>query len=225
MPAEGPLRDRRGTGFELIETLRFERGAFVRLDRHLARLEASAFALGFAYRRDVILAALETAKDGPTVQRVRLVLNKNGAATVTTAAFAPLQPHAVWRLAIAQTRLDSADPLLRHKTTRRELYEAARAEFSLEIADEVLLLNERGEVCEGTITTVFVDLGDGLLTTPPLSSGLLAGVLREELLAEGRARETAITPEQIAPAQTIYVGNSLRGLVRAHLAGDRESLN
>ena len=46
--------------------------------------------------------------------------------------------------------------------------------------DELLFLNERGEVCDGTITTLFFDRGEGL-RTPPLSCGLLAGVLRAEL--------------------------------------------
>ena len=75
-----------------------------------------------------------------------------------------------------------ADKLLRHKTTRRAVYEAARAEYPAAEADEVLLLNERGEACEGTITSVFLDDGSGILKTPPISCGLLAGVLRTELI-------------------------------------------
>ena len=85
---------------------------------------------------------------------------------------------------IAKTRLQSEDSLFRHKTTRREPYEAARAEFSKDEADEVILLNERGEVCEGTITNIFAEAADGILLTPPLTSGLLPGVLRAELIRE-----------------------------------------
>ena len=59
MPAEGALRDGDGPGFELIETLRWEPAArFVRLDRHLARLYASAAALGFHADPQKIGAAL-----------------------------------------------------------------------------------------------------------------------------------------------------------------------
>jgi len=153
----------------------------------------------------------------PTPLRIRLELFPNGRIEVQTAPFAPLAENTVWRLRIAGTRLSSTDPLLRHKTSRRTLYAAARAEFPTAEADEVLLLNERGEVCEGTITSLFLDDGSGILKTPPLASGLLAGVLREELLETGRAVEQALRVDDLASG-TLLVGNSLRGLIRGRLA-------
>ena len=81
----------------------------------------------------------------------------------------------------------------------------------------MLLLNERGEVCEGTITSLFLDDGSGILKTPPLASGLLAGVLREELLETGNAAERVLRPGDLASG-AILVGNSLRGLIRGRLA-------
>ena len=81
--------------------------------------------------------------------------------------------------------------------------------------DEVLFLNERGEVCDGTITSVFVARG-GALVTPPLRCGLLPGVLREEMLAEGLCREAVLGREDLA--EGLMVGNSLRGLIPARLA-------
>ena len=110
-----------------------------------------------------------------------------------------------------------SDPLLRHKTTRRQVYEAARAEFSRGEADEVLLVNERGEVCEGTITNVFADVGGPVLVTPALASGLLPGVLRGGMIDKGKVREATMTEADLRAAQAVYVGNSLRGLVRARL--------
>ncbi len=88
-------------------------------------------------------------------------------------------PKAEWRLGLASVRLWSGDPWLGVKSTRRAVYDATRAALP-EGLDEVLFLNERGEVCEGTITTVFFDRGQGM-RTPPLSCGLLPGVLRAEL--------------------------------------------
>jgi 4-amino-4-deoxychorismate lyase len=149
--------------------------------------------------------------------RVRLTLAKDGKANVTTAPFEPLSSDTVWRLRIAKMRLDSADPLIRYKTTRRQVYEAARAEFSREDADEVLLLNERGEVCEGTITNVFIDMGEPVLATPALNSGLLPGVLRGSLLEGVTAREVVLTEADLRAARAIFVGNSLRGLIKAGL--------
>ena len=135
---------------------------------------------------------------------------------MTSAPFAPLAPQTVWTVRIAKTRLHSADRLLRVKTTRRAVYEAARAEYAPDDADEVILLNERGEVCEGTITSIFLGDGSGMLRTPPISSGLLAGVLRTELICQRRARVGRLTLADLDTG-TLYLGNSLRGLIRANL--------
>lgn len=219
MSVEGPLRDRHD-GFELIETLRREAdGTFVRLDRHLARLKASAGMLGFAFDARGIEHELDGRHARKGTLRVRLLLSRDGTAVVTSEPYAPLAAGAVWTLRIARTtRLDAGDALLRHKTTRRSAYDHARAEFTKAQADEVVLLNGGGEVCEGTITTLFADLGDGrALATPALSCGLLAGVLRAEMLEAGAAREAVLTQADLATARSLHVGNSLRGLIRARL--------
>lgn len=221
MPAEGALRDGTAAGFELIETLRWEPGeGFVRLERHLQRLYASAYALGFAADPEAIGEVLRECKGERVPLRVRLTLTQDGEVQATTAPFEPLPADAVWTLRIAGTRLNSADPLIRHKTTRRQSYEAARAEFSREEADEVLLLNERGEVCEGTITNVYIDIGGPTLVTPALGCGLLPGVLRSEMIDEGKAEEVVLTEADLRAARALYIGNSLRGLIRAKLVAD-----
>ena len=218
MPAESAVRDGDGPGYALIETFRFEPGSgFVRLERHLARLEGSARELGFRYSRDRVDEALAglSSRDAPL--RVRLELALDDAVEVTSQPFVPLAPGTVWTIGIAEARLDAADPLVRHKTTRRQIYEAARAEFSRDEADEVVLLNGDGRLCEGTITNVFVGSGDGLLRTPSLANGLLPGVLRAQLIEEGRAVEADLSPEDLRSAAAIFVSNSLRGLIPARL--------
>ncbi|HEY0123399.1 MAG TPA: aminotransferase class IV family protein [Rhizobium sp.] len=203
--------------FSLIETLRYEpQTGFVRLRLHLARLQRSARRLGFPAPKDA-LTKLDAAVAGAAAPlRVRLTFDRAGQTEVTTAAFTPLAADTVWRVRIARTRIDSADTLLRAKTTRRSVYEAARAEYLPEEADEVLLLNEKGEVCEGTITSIFLDDGSGRLRTPPISSGLLAGVLRTELICQRKARVGRIGLDDLENT-TLYIGNSLRGLIRAQL--------
>ncbi|MDW6025063.1 aminotransferase class IV family protein [Mesorhizobium sp. BAC0120] len=221
MSPEGTLRNRGGTRFDLIETMRWEPGTgFVRLERHLARLHASATELGFSHDPNRIDSALRNAVVGHDKPlRVRLVLSADGEATASTQPYEPLPQYRVWDLRIASTRLHSGERLLRHKTTWREAFVKARSEYHLHHADEVILLNERGEVCEGTITNVFLDAGDGVLLTPPLASGLLPGVLRAELLADGHAREAVLGPDDLTEAESLFVGNSLRGLIPAKLTG------
>jgi branched-subunit amino acid aminotransferase/4-amino-4-deoxychorismate lyase len=212
MPAQIPLSQH-----HLIETLGFSRAAgFARLELHLARLAASSRALGHEHDRVGVMDALErVARDTAGDHlRVRLEQAADGSVAVTAAAFAPLAADAVWKVAVASYRLNPSDDLLAHKTTRRDFYDEGRREVA-QRADEALFLNTRGEVCEGGITSVFVERG-GKLLTPPLSSGLLAGVLRAELLETGRAVEAVLGLDDLADG--FFVGNSLRGLIKAQLA-------
>ena len=199
------------TDLRLIETLLWDGTAFARLDRHLARLAASAAVLGFVHDPKAVARALG-AVDGPTPLRVRLTLGRAGDVRMSAA---PLpEAKSEWRIAVSPVRLAADDPRLRHKTSDRALYDDTRAALP-DGTDEVIFLNERGEVCEGTITNVFFDLGDGLCT-PPLTCGCLPGVLRAEMLATGQAREAVLTAADLSRAR-LWVGNSLRGLIAATL--------
>jgi 4-amino-4-deoxychorismate lyase len=205
--------------FSLIETMRWEPDSgFLRLEQHLRRLKRSADALGFRPPPPDTLKQLEAATGGDAALRVRLVMTYRGKVEITTTPFIPAPAGRVWRIRVAATRLPSDDPLFRHKTSRREPYEVARSEFSPDEADEVILLNERGEICEGTITNVFVEDAGGQLLTPPLMSGLLPGILRAELIREGKARSQILRAEDL-DGRRLFVGNSLRGLIAAELAG------
>lgn len=205
------LTDAELTALELIETFRFAPDAgFVRLNLHLGRMERSAQALGLPFDRSAARGALDGI-GGAAPQRVRLALRHSGDFTVTTAPLAPNPPF--WTFAVAAARLDPADPWLRHKTSRRALYDVARAALAPGV-DEVLFLNADGALCEGTITNLFLRRG-GVLLTPALGAGLLPGVLRAHLLAEGQAEEADLGVGDLEDAEAVYFGNSLRGLIPA----------
>ncbi|SCB59466.1 4-amino-4-deoxychorismate lyase [Rhizobium aethiopicum] len=205
------------TDFSLIETLRWQPGeGFIRLRLHLARLSRSARRLGFPQPLGAAAKLDETVREATGPLRIRMTFDAQGRIEVTSAPFVPLAPDTIWTVRLAATRLDPADRLLRVKTTRRAVYETARSEYALAEADEVILLNERGEVCEGTITSIFLDDGSGILRTPPISCGLLAGVLRTELICARKARVGRLSLADL-DAGAFYLGNSLRGLIRAKL--------
>ena len=190
----------------------------------MERLVRSAIELGFALDAERAQAALDEAAAAGAggSLRVRLVLWRNGRIDVTAAPLTPLAPGAVWRVAIADRRFHSAMPNLRHKTTRRDLYEDELAyAASTSNADEIIFLNERYELCEGARTNVFLKRGDALLT-PALACGLLPGVLRASLIASGEAREAVLTRDDLASGD-VFMGNSVRGLVPARVvAGTRD---
>lgn len=113
--------------------------------------------------------------------------------------------------------VDSASPWLRHKTTRREAYDQALR--SRPDCDDVLLWNERGEVTETALANVAVGGEGGPLLTPRLSCGLLPGVERAALLAEGRIREAVVSLADLRPGQPLWLFNSVRGLFEATFVG------
>lgn len=192
---------------ELIETLRWNAG-FVRLDGHMARMAASARALGLPYDSCAARIALQEAvagRNGPL--RVRLTLDERGSHDATAHEVGPNPPH--WTYAVSPQPTDSGDALLRHKTNWRELYESESKRLG---TDEVIFCNERGELTEGARSNIFIRRGDVLLT-PPLTAGVLDGRLRVELIAQGKAREAALTPGDLSGE--VWFGNSLRGLILA----------
>lgn len=220
MSDQGPIPDRRADDFRLIETLLWTPDAgFDLLPEHLARLAASSAALGFAHDEEKARAALDravAANPAPHL-RVRLVLSRDGAIETSATAIDPVPEGTVWRVVLARPRFSSAAPLLRHKTTRRALYEDELARAMKEqAAGEVLFLNERDELCESARCNLFVPEGE-ILLTPPLASGLLPGTLRAHLLAQGRAREAVLRVSDLPG--TFFLGNSVRGLVAARMAG------
>ena len=204
---------------ELIETLRCEPGlkqrsdkplteSFVRLASHLARMKLSAGTFAMPFDEVAACTALEDAvasKTGP--QRVRLTLNEQGVYHAT-AHDLPSNP-AHWTYTISPERTHSGDVFLRHKTSWRELYESEVKRLG---TDEVIFLNERGELTEGARSNIFIRRGD-VLVTPPLSTGLLDGCLRAELIAQDKAREAVLMLDDLMG--DVFFGNSLRGLIPA----------
>ena len=188
--------------------------------RHFERLEGSARYFSFKFDEAAARTALErevatAGRDHPRL-RVRMLLAEDGRVTVTSAPMPAPGPDAVMRYVVSPTRLDSSDAFLFHKTTRRELYDQEWKHYSeTDGADEVVYLNERGELAEGSRTNIFIDQGDGILLTPPLPAGLLPGVLRAELIATGRAVERILLLDDLTSAKTAYLGNSVRGLIVA----------
>lgn len=204
----GPFPD----GLTVFETMRAEADGRIALwPLHLARLRRGCAALGFPLDEPRVMAALAGLPRGQ-VLRARLAVDAAGALSLT---HAPLPPNpAAWRVMISDHRLDAGDPWLGIKSSHRPVYEAARADLPPGI-DEAILLNRSGAPCEGTITSLFLDRGDVLLT-PPLSAGLLPGVLRASLIAAGRAREETLTRDDLT-GPGLMMGNALRGLIPAVL--------
>jgi para-aminobenzoate synthetase / 4-amino-4-deoxychorismate lyase len=106
----------------------------------------------------------------------------------------------------------SDDIRLRFKTSDRRFYDEAR---KANATFETIFVDDHGRLTEGSFTNIFVERG-GQLLTPPLTRGIIPGILRAKLIDEGRAREAELVPGDLG--QGFFVGNILRGLIAAKLA-------
>ncbi|KVU42457.1 anthranilate synthase [Burkholderia ubonensis] len=212
-------------GFQLFETICATRADGIRhLDRHLARLRRSADAFGFRFdeaacRERIAADCASLEGDGP--YRMKLSLAKDGAFEIVAASLKPLPAGPVGVQLASEhgfAPMRSDDALLLHKTTRRAEYDRAWQAAEALGCFDMLFVNERGEVTEGGRSNLFVKL-DGRWVTPPLSSGVLPGVMRGVLLDDPSfgATERVVTREDLSRAQALLLTNALRGALDAVL--------
>jgi para-aminobenzoate synthetase/4-amino-4-deoxychorismate lyase len=188
-------------------------GGCALLDRHLDRLRRSAEYFDFPFDGVLVRDALEanTVDLRPDIaHRLRLTLDRRGRVEIEAAHLAAA-PLPLRNAVVFPEPVDAADPFLRHKTTHRSVYDRAFAWAQERGFDEAILLNERGEVTEGTRTNVFVRRG-GRLLTPPRASGGLDGVFRAHVLAtRPGAAEQTLRAADLFSADAVYLCNALRG--------------
>jgi para-aminobenzoate synthetase / 4-amino-4-deoxychorismate lyase len=205
-------------GFSLIETMYGSPGEGIRYQElHLKRLSASARRFDFKYDAEQIhLRIQQFANDLPAPSRIRLTLNYRGELELTRGAYSKLESPV--RVMISPQRVHSTNPFLAHKTTVRKYFDDAICEAEVNGCFDLLFTNERGELTEGARSNLFVRLS-GNWYTPPLSSGLLPGVMREVLLNDPmlNASERILMPHDLQQAEEVFVCNSLRGRVSVEI--------
>lgn len=196
--------------FDLIETMAFDPVEGIeRLERHLQRMKDSAAMLGFDFDRHAARNELQAATFHLRDRRkVRLLLGRSGAMAIETRPMPEVPTEAV-PVALTALPVDAHDFRLRHKTTDRGFYDAERRGVF-----EILFMHPDGQLTEGSFTNIFVRDG-AILLTPPLSHGLLGGVLRAELIETGKAREASLRADDLQAG--FLIGNSVRGLLPARL--------
>jgi para-aminobenzoate synthetase/4-amino-4-deoxychorismate lyase len=211
----GFVREAAG-GHDLIETMRFDPELGIELlELHLERMKASAAELGFSFDRHEArnrIQAMCFELDRPA--KLRLLLARSGEIALETMPLPPTAEGTVDCI-VLPLPVVAGDWRLRHKSTDRGFYEVALAVAKERGAYETLFVRDDGLVTEGSFTDVFVER-NGKLLTPPVSLGLLPGILRRKLLDDGRAEEARLTLEDLADG--FLIGNATRGLIPARLA-------
>jgi len=206
---------------QLIETMLWD-GGFPLLELHLDRLMDSAEYFQFECERETVKAALmdhaRAFEDGAP-RRVRLLVDREGCMDIGDEALAKNSGEnaKAVRVCVSRDRTDAKDPMLYHKTTHRLLYAEAFKEAVNQGFDDVLFMNQRGEVTEGAISNVFIER-DGRWLTPPVECGLLAGVYRRHLLETlEHMEERVLYAEDLRQAAAVYLSNAARGLRKVEI--------
>ena len=200
--------------FRLLETILWTpEGGFALYERHMMRLAESAACFGFICEIDEVRRVLSDAVQdlrGPA--KVRVLLEEDGDVLCEAADLVPLQTPI--RAELAPWPVDRADVFLYHKTTRRDVYDRARA--ARPQAGAVILWNRDGQITEATESNIVI-VKDGAKVTPPVDAGLLPGTLRAELLRSGEIVERPISKADLMHAEEVWLINSVRGWTRVKL--------
>ena len=201
------------TRFDLLETMAFDPLDGIRLlDLHMARLKASADALGFTFDRHGVRNELQAATFRVREKsRVRLVASARGSVAIEVREYRSW-PQAIVPVAVVPRHAPAHDLRLLHKTTDRSIYRDALRRGG---TFEVVMIDAAGYLTEGCFSTLFVERNDKLVT-PPLSRGVLPGILRQSLIDMGEAVEGDLRVSDLE--RGFFIGNAARGMVAATLA-------
>ncbi len=214
------------SGVGIFETIAIERGEPMRLMDHLQRMQSSAASLGISFNLNTAKSLIQESclsLDTSLRFRLRLDLASNGEHTITTSALdalaEPVKLFWAKNILSCDVGIFSADALLCHKISKRDLYDQAWREAVKMGGFDALFTNEQGFVTEGGRSSVFIKpKGSSEWLTPPVSAGLLPGVMRAALLADPamNARVASLTINDVSMADEIILSNALRGAIKAH---------
>ena len=188
------------------------------VNAHLGRLRATADRFCIDFDHEGLRGRITSLNARPEPILARIGVALDGEVTLQSEPLENVAENV--SVCISEMQIKSGDPMLAHKTSWRPAHAAAAAFARRLGCFDALLRNERDELTEGSRTNLFLRSG-GVLYTPPLSAGLLPGILRNELVSRGGAVERVLYENDLRAADQIFVGNSARGLLKAQLVSER----
>jgi para-aminobenzoate synthetase/4-amino-4-deoxychorismate lyase len=206
---------------KLIETILWSKDkGFWLLDLHLARLKKSAAYFSFPFCQDEIKAGLKKKVKGKMKNiKISIFVDSKGKTDFFATKLEKIRQPV--KIKINSQTIEPNNIFFYHKTTNRSFYDRERKKAQKEGFFETIFLNKFKEVTEGTITNIFLEKKKKLFT-PPVSCGLLGGVLRKHLIKGKKAFEKTIYLRDLKEADKIYIGNSVRGLLEAECRDNKE---
>ncbi len=203
--------------FEIFETMTYENGKIKFLNDHLARMKSAADYFLFRFsekkiRKQLINRVAEIDKQKP--RKVKLSLSKWGEIKVDITDNLKLSKNV--SVIISQNKINSKDKFRYFKTTNRKMYDDEYSHYNSKGFFEVLYLNEKDEIAEGSRTNIFLRKGNAWFT-PHLESGALPGIYRNYLIQNKlNVVEKNIQVKDLIEASELLLTNALRGEVKVN---------
>jgi para-aminobenzoate synthetase/4-amino-4-deoxychorismate lyase len=196
--------------FMIIETMKIKDGKIYLLDEHLDRMEQTAdhFLFCFDKKKIELLLSKIVSLNKNDCSRLRITLNKSGNISFKLSAISGTLSEI--KIIISKNKIDSKNTFQYFKTTDRHLYNSEFNKYRKKGFFEVIYLNERNEIAEGSMTNIFIYKND-IISTPPINTGILSGVYRKHLLKNNSAiQERKLHLEDLIEADKIVLTNSVR---------------
>ncbi len=220
LKADFLVQEARGN-FQIIETMLFDKN-YKHLDLHLKRLKESAEYFDYKFDRTALMLRLNKLAESLTHGRykVRILLDESGKMQIAQTKLDDIA--ADYKITLSEHRTDSNDIFFFHKTTNRKLFERELKRTRDNGFFDVIFLNEKNEITEGSITNIYITK-NGTTSTPPLECGLLNGTIRQHMIKRDEIKEKIITRDDLKNADAVYISNSIIGFKKASLKlpGDR----
>lgn len=207
-------------GLGVFETLRVYNGKLIAFEKHYGRLlDGASIIGGAAPAADSLLDAIQGVRErNPALASdasLKIAIYATAQKSVTVVSLANLPQRALHSIVkLSQYRVNEFSPLVGVKSTSYAMNLLALKDASAKGADEALMLNTKGELCEGATSNVFF-VKNEVVCTPHLDSGCLPGVARAtviEVCAKiGRAvREGSYSLADLESADEAFLTSSLR---------------
>lgn len=201
-------------GVGAFETIAVEQSVPLFLREHIDRMMAALDYLGIeATREELVRLARSACESDARVGREALkltVTKENRLATMRENGYDSVRISVGFQCAFSDVRKNETSPLVAMKTLNYGDNILLKRAFAAQGIDEPLFLNSKGQVAEGAISNVFAVFGDEV-ATPPVSCGLLPGIMRDFAMSAVNATERVILPEELLAADEVFLTNSLMG--------------
>jgi len=201
--------------FELFETMRIVKGEIIDFDKHINRIKKAADFFLFYFNNfnleKTINEILSKIKKDDNY-RLKLMLNKYGLFNYELSVFNFNK--GLVKIILSKHKISSSNTYQYFKTTNRKLYDNESKKYAKQKYFEVIFLNERDELTEGSISNIFIKINNKWFT-PKIESGILNGIQREKLLKNNSdIKEETITLDKLLKAEGIILTNSLKGQLK-----------